>query len=53
MPASRALVILIGCAQFARSALSDDVNDDPVLDKVEKKSALDSCLMFAISEPGY
>jgi hypothetical protein len=39
MPASKALRILLVCAYSAKSALSNDVNNDFVRDKAEKKSA--------------
>jgi hypothetical protein len=39
MPASKALEISLVCTYSAKSALSNDVNDDFVRDKVEKKSA--------------
>jgi hypothetical protein len=40
MPASKALEIFLVCTYSAKSALSDDVNDDFVCDKVEKKISL-------------
>jgi hypothetical protein len=33
------LEVLLVCTQLAKSALLDDVNDDSVCDKVEKKSS--------------
>jgi hypothetical protein len=38
MPASRALETLLVCTCLAQSVLSNNVNDDFVCDKVEKKS---------------
>lgn len=38
MPASKALETLLVCTCLAQSALSNNVNDDFVCDKVEKKS---------------
>jgi hypothetical protein len=38
-PASMVLEVLLVCTQLAKSALLDDVNDDSVCDKVEKKSS--------------
>jgi hypothetical protein len=38
-PASMVLEVLLVCTQLGKSALSDDVNDDSVCDKVEKKSS--------------
>ena len=37
MPASKAREISLVCNHSARSALSDDPNNDPVFDQVEKK----------------
>jgi hypothetical protein len=38
-PASKVVEVLLVCTQLAESALSDDVNDDSICDKVEKKSS--------------
>ena len=38
MPASKVLETLLVCTCSAQSALSNDINDDFVCDKVEKKS---------------
>jgi hypothetical protein len=38
MPASKTLEISLCCAYSPRSALSDDIKNDHVCDKVEKKS---------------
>jgi len=37
MPASKVLETLLVCTCSAQSALSNDINDDFVCDKVEKK----------------
>ena len=40
MPASKVLETLLVCTCSAQSALSNDINDDFVCDKVERKKVL-------------